>query len=138
MDINELIYKKEISAQLARLIICGNKILTLSEETETHYIGFDCITEDAVMVPKDKAMFIPDVVVKLLGDEELRLRLANHISQHRRVVTAQLLNMADRSVYRLLQKYSIEDLMSEDEINGNITVKQIKKINKDAKQKQEA
>lgn len=138
-DNTTLLYSKEVSTKLATLYISGDYILTVNHQSETHYIGFDCITEKLVRVPKETAIPIPDVVVNLLGNEEIRLRVASCIADHSRKVISKFLNVNERSVYRQLVKYGIDELMSEDEMQGKIVVKQkSKQYNKEAEKHETA
>ena len=75
-------FKTGLNSKLipVKLVIYKDKIIKVLEENDSEYCGYDIISEKMYLIKRNNnAIDLPEVVVRLLGCEGSRLKLANAI-----------------------------------------------------------
>ncbi len=100
-----------------KLIIYKDKVLKVLEENKSSYCGYDIISEKMYSIKKNcNAILLPEIVVRLLGCEETRLRVTNALCCGNLSEMADKLGFSERNVFRLLNKY---DFFTDDKKEKN-------------------
>lgn len=117
--------KKKIKDDLipVKLVIYKNKIIKVLEESQSGYCGYDVFSEKMYSILKNNnCIEIPEIVIKLIGCEESRLRLANAICNGELPEIAKKLDTSERNVFRLLNRHNF---FSDEKIEKNLIYSQI-------------
>ncbi len=106
--------KKEIP--LPKMILFKDKIIKVLEECIYFYVGFDVLSENLYRIKKNNnAIELPEAVIKLIGCEKSRLRLADSLANSKNGVS-KLIGMSERNMYRCYKAHNLfpDDLIGED------------------------
>jgi hypothetical protein len=123
--------KKKEATPPSKFIIHRDKIIKVLEESTAYYIGFDVLSENLFRITKsNNSIELPEAVIKLIGCEKSRLRLAVSLATTRNKVS-KLMGMSERNLYRYCKQHDMfpDDIIGED---GKISTK-IKLVNQDTK-----
>lgn len=116
------------------ILFTENNFFKLSGETETKFLGYDLLTEEFVQIDKDKCTQLDDRILKVIGDEDFRIKLAHAATNKKISKTAKLINLAGRTTQRKIYKifYNIDTYKKSDikpaQQLRNLKLKQIKKV----------
>lgn len=104
--------KKQLTP--TKMILFKDKIIKVLEESNLYYIGFDVFSESLYRVTKNNnAIELPEIVIKLIGCEKSRLRLADSLTSKRNTI-AKLMGFNERSLYRC---YKRNGMIADDKID---------------------
>jgi len=116
-----------------RIVVGKNTIIKVQEETADSYIGFDIFSEQLYRLKKTPQVTeLPQYVIKLLGCQKSRFKLANALALGTKSV-GNILNIAERTAFRMYIEY---DMFDENTIaiNEKISTSLSKTKNKQKKQ----
>lgn len=86
------------------IIIADDNIIKVIKDDDKYYYGYNILTEEFKKVFKNHSVKINKTLIRLLGDESIRVKLALSLTNNN-AKAAKMLNLSGRTLFRIKKDY---------------------------------